>query len=196
MQDVHELVITKTKHERQSHIDLSENCIERGGCSTNHKGVLAQYLETTIPNGKKAFLCHACNNENCSNPKHLYWGTPKENVQDAINCGTFYAKGSKKGWKQSDEAKAKISRSLTGRPSNNQHGVNGISAGTVIPGFRYTRKYKQIWITDGVSSTRIPADSEIPSGWKRGRIFVSGWCKGSTSDFDSGDKGSNPFPEV
>ena len=34
-------------------------------------------------------LCHACHNDKCSNPKHLYWGTRKENVQDAKDNGTF-----------------------------------------------------------------------------------------------------------
>jgi hypothetical protein len=25
-------------------------------------------------------LCHACNNAKCSNPRHLYWGTDRENI--------------------------------------------------------------------------------------------------------------------
>ena len=76
---VEESVRVKTKLERQEHLDLSETCIERGGNSTNHKGVLAQYLNTNIPYGIYFPLCHACHNGKCSNPKHLYWGTPKEN---------------------------------------------------------------------------------------------------------------------
>lgn len=71
--------ITRSREERRSHLDLTESCCERGGNSTNHKGVLAQYLDTTIPRGR-ILLCHACNNEKCSNPKHLYWGTDKENI--------------------------------------------------------------------------------------------------------------------
>ena len=74
--------------ERQSHLDLDEKCKERGGNSTNHRGVLAQYLDTPIY-GRPADLCHACHNDKCSNPRHLYWGTRKENVQDAKNNGTF-----------------------------------------------------------------------------------------------------------
>lgn len=46
---------------------------------SNHKGVLAQYLDTTIPSGR-ILLCHACHNAKCSNPKHLYWGTDKDNL--------------------------------------------------------------------------------------------------------------------
>jgi hypothetical protein len=80
MIDINEFIKT-SKQERQSHLLLSEKCIERGGNSTNHKGVLAQYLNTSIPSGR-ILLCHACNNEKCSNPKHLYWGTDKENITE------------------------------------------------------------------------------------------------------------------
>ena len=71
--------INRSREERRAHLNLNDSCCERGGNSTNHKGVLAQYLDTTIPSGR-TLLCHACNNEKCSNPKHLYWGTDKENI--------------------------------------------------------------------------------------------------------------------
>ena len=71
--------ITRAREERQSHLRLDESCCERGGNSTNHKGVLAEYLNTTIPSGR-ILLCHACNNAKCSNPRHLYWGTDRENI--------------------------------------------------------------------------------------------------------------------
>lgn len=76
------------KQQRQDHLDLTQPCLERGGNSTNHRGVLAQYLNTTIPAGR-VLLCHACSNAACSNPNHLYWGTDKENVQDAKEAGTW-----------------------------------------------------------------------------------------------------------
>lgn len=62
--------IFRSREERRTHLNLDEPCCERGGNSTNHKGVLAQYLNTTIPSGR-ILLCHACNNAKCSNPKHL-----------------------------------------------------------------------------------------------------------------------------
>lgn len=86
MIDVATLIKTTTKQERQTHLKLSEPCLERGGDSTNHRGVLAQYLDTTIPSGK-ILLCHACHNGKCSNPKHLYWGVDKENFEDSIQNG-------------------------------------------------------------------------------------------------------------
>lgn len=72
MKDIKEF-IKESREVRRAHLQLEEPCCERGGNSTNHKGVLAQYLDTTIPSGR-ILLCHACNNEKCSNPKHLYWG--------------------------------------------------------------------------------------------------------------------------
>ena len=77
-----------TKEERQGHLDLASPCLERGGNSTNHKGVLAQYLACSIPKGR-VLLCHACHNAKCSNPKHLYWGSDKENVQDSKENGKW-----------------------------------------------------------------------------------------------------------
>jgi len=79
--------IHETREIRTAHIDLNDNCIERGGNSTVHRGVLAQYLNTNMPS--KVDLCHACSNDKCSNPKHLYWGTRKENIQDAKEAGTW-----------------------------------------------------------------------------------------------------------
>ena len=86
------LIENKSKEERQVHLNLDEKCWERGGNSHNHKGVLAEYLNTTFPqkisrpsNGLNINLCHACHNDKCSNPKHLYWGTVSENALDREN---------------------------------------------------------------------------------------------------------------
>jgi hypothetical protein len=74
--------------ERQAHLDLNTPCLERGGSSPNFRGLLADRVGTTIPSGKKIYLCHACHNGRCSNVSHLYWGTPGENWQDSIANGT------------------------------------------------------------------------------------------------------------
>lgn len=79
--------ILEPRENRTAHLQLDEPCIERGGNSTVHRGVLAQYLNTNLPT--KVDLCHACHNDKCSNPKHLYWGTRKENVADAKNAGKW-----------------------------------------------------------------------------------------------------------
>jgi hypothetical protein len=83
--------IKLTKEERQKHLKLDDPCMERGGAKTQIsyccKGLLAHILNTSIPSGYKIHVCHACNNNECSNPFHLYWGTPKENRKDATDSG-------------------------------------------------------------------------------------------------------------
>ena len=79
--------IKESKVVRTQHLNLEQPCVERGGNSTVHRGVLAQYLNTNFPS--KVDLCHACHNDKCSNPRHLYWGSRKENIQDAKDNGTW-----------------------------------------------------------------------------------------------------------
>ena len=84
---VEDWIKNSDRAERTKHLDLSQPCIERGGNSTVHRGVLAQYLNTNFPN--KINLCHGCHNDKCSNPLHLYWGTYKENLKDSRDNGTY-----------------------------------------------------------------------------------------------------------
>lgn len=72
----------KPRSERQAHLNLRTRCIEVGGDSKQFRGLLAHTLQTTIPQGVTIYLCHACGNGRCSNPNHLYWGTPSENNLD------------------------------------------------------------------------------------------------------------------
>lgn len=79
--------------DRRKHLRLDDPCIERGGkpglISNICKGLLAHVLNTSIPMGRKVLVCHGCNNGFCSNPDHLYWGTPSENTRDSIACGSY-----------------------------------------------------------------------------------------------------------
>jgi hypothetical protein len=86
-QDISEY-IKKSRDERREHLVLSEDCIIIGGYdSREYRGLLAHHLKTTIPTKLKVVLCHGCNRQGCSNPRHLYWGTYSDNLRDAQECG-------------------------------------------------------------------------------------------------------------
>lgn len=88
MQNIYDY-IKLSRDDRRIHLLLEEPCIERGGNSTNFKGLLAHCLGTTIPTGR-ILLCHACDNHKCSNPNHLYWGTDFDNtVVDGKLFGSY-----------------------------------------------------------------------------------------------------------
>jgi hypothetical protein len=115
---------------RTEHLDLTENCIEIGGNSTSFRGLLSFYLKTTIPKGCKIHLCHKCNNPNCSNPKHLYYGTAKENFKDQIESGTYKSpwehKITKYGLEEAKKIQGKGDKSAggkgnSGKPKTESH---------------------------------------------------------------------------
>lgn len=139
--------IKRPLSERQSHLDLNDNCIERGGFSSYFKGLLAHVLNTSIPSGIKIHVCHACGNGKCSNPKHLYFGTPKENILDGYRHGTIV-----NAW-QSTVKKYGIDEAMR-RARENQRRVNGKNT---------------FYITDGKVTKRHPIGSTIPDGWNKGR---------------------------
>ena len=121
MIDINEYILL-SREERKSRLKLEEPCIFRGGKSGNFRGLLAHILDTTIPKGAFIHLCHGCNNDGCSNPNHLYWGTAKDNHLDQVELGTFksvnsliekkYGKFSSREWlKSRDYSKHRLSES-------------------------------------------------------------------------------------
>lgn len=80
--------IIRPKSYRQRLLRLNEPCDIRGSDRAYKcHALLAYILGTTIPKGRKIQCCHACHNNFCSNPYHLYWGTVTENHQDAYSNG-------------------------------------------------------------------------------------------------------------
>ena len=146
MKDINEY-ITQPYSERTKHLDLNTECREIGGNSTAFKGLLSHELGVTIPKSSKILLCHKCHNGKCSNPKHLYYGTPKENLQDQKENGTWIsvwermvrkygyegacklnAKGNKsaggsgnRGKQKSESHKAKIAESIKNKWRNSEY---------------------------------------------------------------------------
>src|SRR5882724_1449359 len=73
---------------RMAHVNLADPCMQIGTASSREcRGLLAYFLGTTVPTKREALLCHACGHGTCSNPRHLYWGMPSENLRDASAAG-------------------------------------------------------------------------------------------------------------
>ena len=109
-----EAYLERPREERRKHLSLDQSCIEIGGYSKEFRGMLAHFLKTTIPRGKYIHLCHACNNEKCSNINHLYWGSAKDNHQDQVERGTHSSFADRLRAKYSEEELIEI-RSRSGR---------------------------------------------------------------------------------
>ena len=117
------------REKRREHLDLNEECIMIGGStSVQYKGLLAHFLKTTIPHGfkSKVYLCHACNKSGCSNPKHLYWGTPQDNHIDQVESGTWINLSERTKAKYGDE-KFREMRSIAGSKNKRGGGQNKLS---------------------------------------------------------------------
>lgn len=178
--------LLKDKNERQKHLNLTEKCLERGGNSTNHRGVLAQFLGTNIY-GKPADLCHACHNDLCSNPRHLYWGTRKENIQDSENNGTWKSVWQrtidKYGYEEACKMQSRGNKSLGGKAN----------AGNVK-----TKEHKEnisksllgkVCYTDGKTNIRQHKDLPIPEGFRRGMTKSKRENGGMVDTLDSKSSG-------
>lgn len=60
----------------------------------NHKKTLSHIVAWELTNGSIPDgynICHKCDNKICCNPEHLFCGTQKQNIQDAISKGRFIA---------------------------------------------------------------------------------------------------------
>ena len=121
MKNTKEWVASSPKSERQQHIRLDEECLYRGGNSTQHRGILVQYLDTDFPEGPgRILLAHACDHGKCSNPRHLYWATDYENtVEDAKLFGTWKTPWEKSvakhGYEKACEMNGKGNKAAGGR---------------------------------------------------------------------------------
>lgn len=90
-----------------SHVNKTETCwlftgamsvggyskfsYKRRACSGQRA---AKLWQTGVPQPDK-MACHirSCVNRHCVNPDHIYWGTPKDNMQDAVALKTgFYSR--------------------------------------------------------------------------------------------------------
>lgn len=117
--------------QRKSHIDLTSDCINVGSRQTvkNRKLLMELYSIDNTPKGR-ILVCHACNNPNCINLYHIYFGTDRENiVEDGIKFGSFKNIWERRKEKYTEEEliaqqrkgdKAKGGRSGKGRPKSEE----------------------------------------------------------------------------
>lgn len=128
--------------QRQKHLKLGGPCIERGGdplyTSVHVRGLLADLFDTTIPKGFKIYACHACNNSNCSNVFHCYWGTAIENRADgkANGMGNVWENMIRKYGEEEARRLCRVSGSLAGKVGGRLSGISrrkksGLDADTV-----------------------------------------------------------------
>lgn len=91
-------------------IENGNNCwVWKGGTTngygsfhTNGMYISAHRFSWFITNGEipEGFLvCHHCDNPPCVNPKHLFLGTPKDNVQDKMKKGRHNPPQGERQWK-------------------------------------------------------------------------------------------------
>lgn len=63
----------------------------RGSFSLNGRTATAPNAALTLTKGEapegKPFACHTCDNPNCVNPAHLWWGSNQDNIRDAASKG-------------------------------------------------------------------------------------------------------------
>lgn len=117
--------IKLSRSERRKHLNLDTDCIEIGGDSRSFRGLLAHYLKTTID--KNVYVCHACNNDKCSNVDHLYWGTPKDNHIDQVEYGSWSSPRERTIKKYGLEEANKISKKASALGGKSGGGKNKLS---------------------------------------------------------------------
>lgn len=89
-----------------------------------------------IPNGM--LVLHRCDNPPCVNPKHLYLGTPKQNMVDKMRRGRFKTgvgtkqPGAKLHDDEITQIRSKYKEGITQRALSREYGVSQSVISTVI----------------------------------------------------------------
>lgn len=97
-----------------------------GNCGTTtlcHRHVLLQFSQ---PYEDKTEACHRCKgNPNCINPKHLYWGSRQDNIDDKIKDGTKAFGANVNGAKLTEEIiQAILTDTRTQKAIAQKYGIN------------------------------------------------------------------------
>lgn len=92
-----------------------------------HHGALPEFID-----GKPAWVLHTCDNPPCCNPKHLFLGTSRDNIDDMLAKGRS-AKGEKHGRAVVTDSKVRLirasnetSKTLAGKFGMSESGIAAI----------------------------------------------------------------------
>jgi hypothetical protein len=160
--------------ERQEHIDLNSPCCLHGKTHGTVKAwarrALAERLSIDLadwPKGKIC-ICHVCEHNSangyCLNPRHIYFGTHKENIADMHRDNPHVMELSIASLKRSQPAAVQAALAPTARAKKkatfkqNKHSQ----------GHRNSQ-YGTMWITNEVESKKIKRSDPVPDGWRPGR---------------------------
>lgn len=100
-----------------------------------------------IPEGM--FVCHTCDNRRCTNPAHLFIGTPTDNVRDMYKkernriCKGEEAGASKLKENQVREIKELLNNKITLQKISDRYGVDIIT----IFDIKHNKTWKHLWET-------------------------------------------------
>ena len=169
-----QLHIQQPIEKRQEHIDSGTLCClsgkSHGSVKVWARKALAEWTGIDISNWPKGeiCICHTCehnsSNGYCLNPRHIYFGTFKENNDDMLRDNPHVRELWRESLKRtqpkavqaalSPEARAK--RFATQKKNKHSQKHRNSQWGTM-------------WITNEIESKKIKRGEPIPNGWRAGR---------------------------
>lgn len=125
------------RHTKKGHGQIGRG--RRGEGNTYAHIVAWEIVNGPVPEGM--YVCHACDNPPCVNPRHLFLGTPADNMRDKVQKGRNLM-GENAPWAKLTEGDVKLIRHLAkeGTPQREiglRFGVSRSLVGMIVQGKRW-----------------------------------------------------------